>query len=44
VAAVPFTSDLGCLMQIAGRAEARGVAVAGRYIAEVVDEAMDRAR
>jgi L-lactate dehydrogenase complex protein LldE len=41
---VLVASDLGCLMQIAGRAEARGVAVAGRYIAEVVDEAMDRAR
>jgi len=32
-------SDLGCLMQICGRAEARGVRLEGRYIAEVLDEA-----
>lgn len=33
-------SDLGCLMQIVGRARARGVALEGRYIAEVIDEAL----
>ncbi len=32
-------SDLGCLMQIAGRAGERGVGLPGRYIAEVVDQA-----
>lgn len=37
-------SDLGCLMQICGRAEARGLAVEGRYIAEVVSEALGAAR
>ncbi len=34
-------ADLGCLMQICGRAEARGIALGGRYIAEVIDAAMD---
>ena len=34
-------SDLGCLMQICGRAEARGITLRGRYIAEVIDAAMD---
>ncbi|MFN2488290.1 MAG: (Fe-S)-binding protein [Actinomycetota bacterium] len=34
-------SDLGCLMQVCGRAEARGIALQGRYIAEILDEAMD---
>ena len=34
-------ADLGCLMQICGRAEARGVALRGRYIAEVLDAAMN---
>ncbi|MDQ3767284.1 MAG: (Fe-S)-binding protein [Actinomycetota bacterium] len=34
-------ADLGCLMQICGRAEARGIALRGRYIAEVVEAAMD---
>lgn len=33
-------SDLGCLMHTCGRAEARGVKLVGRYIAEVLDEAM----
>jgi L-lactate dehydrogenase complex protein LldE len=37
-------ADLGCLMQITGRAEARAVKLPGRYIAEVVDEAMEPAR
>jgi L-lactate dehydrogenase complex protein LldE len=37
-------SDLGCLMQICGRAEARGVSLPGRYIAEVLDEALEHAR
>jgi L-lactate dehydrogenase complex protein LldE len=37
-------SDLGCLMQIRGRAGARGMDVPCRYIAEVLDEAMDGAR
>lgn len=37
-------SDLGCLMQIRGRAEERDVAIPCRYIAEVLDEAMDGAR
>ena len=35
-------SDVGCLMQICGRAEARGVELRGRYIAEVLDEAMQQ--
>ncbi len=34
-------ADLGCLMQICGRAEARGIALRGRYIAEVIEAAMD---
>jgi len=34
-------ADLGCLMQICGRAEARGVALRGLYIAEVLEAAMD---
>ena len=34
-------ADLGCLMQICGRAEARGVALRGFYIAEVLEAAMD---
>lgn len=33
-------ADLGCLMHICGRAEARGVELHGRYIAEVLDAAM----
>ncbi|MDQ3216794.1 MAG: (Fe-S)-binding protein [Actinomycetota bacterium] len=33
-------SDLGCLMQICGRARARSVDFSCRYIAEVLDEAM----
>jgi L-lactate dehydrogenase complex protein LldE len=37
-------SDLGCLMQISGRAGARGIELNTRYIAEVLDEAMERAR
>lgn len=37
-------ADLGCLMQICGRAEARGIALRGRYIAEVIDAAMDDGR
>jgi L-lactate dehydrogenase complex protein LldE len=37
-------SDLGCLMQICGRAQARGIALEGRYIAEVLDEAMEEKR
>jgi L-lactate dehydrogenase complex protein LldE len=32
-------SDLGCLMQICGRAEERGVNLRCRYIAEILDEA-----
>jgi L-lactate dehydrogenase complex protein LldE len=35
-------SDLGCLMQIRGRAEARSVPLGGRYIAEVVADALPR--
>jgi L-lactate dehydrogenase complex protein LldE len=34
--------DLGCLMQICGRARARGVSLEGKYIAEVLDEAAAR--
>lgn len=34
-------ADLGCLMQICGRAEARGISLRGRYIAELIDAAMD---
>ncbi|MCA1672213.1 MAG: (Fe-S)-binding protein, partial [Actinobacteria bacterium] len=33
-------SDLGCLMQICGRARARSHDFTCRYIAEVLDEAM----
>lgn len=33
-------SDAGCLMQICGRAEKRGVDLPGRYIAEVVESAL----
>lgn len=32
-------SDLGCLMQICGRAEARGRRLQGHYIAEIIDGA-----
>ncbi len=32
-------SDLGCLMQICGRAKARGIGLRCRYIAEILDEA-----
>jgi L-lactate dehydrogenase complex protein LldE len=35
-------SDLGCLMQICGRARSRSVGFSCRYIAEVVDEAMQQ--
>jgi L-lactate dehydrogenase complex protein LldE len=35
-----IASDLGCLMQICGRARARGVPLRGRYIAEILDEAL----
>jgi len=40
---VLIASDLGCLMQVCGRARARGVPLSGRYIAEVLDEALERA-
>jgi L-lactate dehydrogenase complex protein LldE len=40
---VLVASDLGCLMQICGRAEARGVPLTGRYIAEVLDDALTMA-
>jgi L-lactate dehydrogenase complex protein LldE len=33
------SSDIGCLAQICGRAEARGIRLTGRHIAEVLDEA-----
>jgi L-lactate dehydrogenase complex protein LldE len=33
-------SDSGCLMQICGRAEARGMDLPGRYIAEIVAAAI----
>lgn len=39
-----IASDLGCLMQICGRAHARGVRLDGRYIAEVLDEAIEQSR
>jgi len=35
-----IASDLGCLMQICGRARSRSVDFSCRYIAEVLDEAM----
>lgn len=41
---VLVASDLGCLMHICGRAEARGVPLPGRYIAEVLDDAMGDGR
>jgi L-lactate dehydrogenase complex protein LldE len=31
-------SDLGCLMQMCGRAEERGINLRCRYIAEILDE------
>lgn len=34
-------SDLGCLMQIEGRARARGVPLRGAYVAEVLDAAAE---
>jgi L-lactate dehydrogenase complex protein LldE len=40
-AAEVIGSDSGCLMQICGRAQARGVNLPGRYIAEVVAAAID---
>jgi L-lactate dehydrogenase complex protein LldE len=35
-------SDLGCLMHICGRADARRVRLPGRYIAEILDDALER--
>jgi L-lactate dehydrogenase complex protein LldE len=38
---VLVASDLGCLMHICGRAQARGLPLPGRYIAELLDDAME---
>jgi hypothetical protein len=35
---VIVSSDIGCLMHICGRAEARGVDIDGRYIAEMLTD------
>jgi L-lactate dehydrogenase complex protein LldE len=35
-AGVLVSSDIGCLMHICGRAEARGISIEGRYIAEML--------
>jgi L-lactate dehydrogenase complex protein LldE len=34
-------SDIGCLMHICGRAKARGIALEGRYIAEILQESIE---
>jgi L-lactate dehydrogenase complex protein LldE len=39
---VLVASDLGCLMHIWGRADARGTPIAATYIAEIIEEALDR--
>jgi L-lactate dehydrogenase complex protein LldE len=40
---VLVASDLGCLVHICGLAQARGVSLRGRYIAEILDEALREA-
>jgi L-lactate dehydrogenase complex protein LldE len=39
---VLVASDLGCLMHICGRADARGMPVRGSHVAEILDEALGR--